>query len=192
MSATKTGNNDRAAKVLGHMRQFAADGRTSGTVLRDLGLSYSGDGVVFGEHVDGLHGLLIEARLAPGFGEHHADKVIANFVDNTYGVGTWKPRKPHAWERFAGDEKLDQLFQDQDAAIEEKDRLTAAFWAARDEVAAANQRPDTPPAVAVELAKRLRAAHDAMNAAYERASTARARVTSRALYLQDRFRHAQA
>src|SRR6266550_5710485 len=137
---TKSTSNGRAAKVLGHMRQFVIDGHIAGAVLRELGLDYTGDGLAFGEYADGVHGLLIEARLAEGFGSDPADKGIANFVDATHGVGNWKPRKPHPWERFGGDEKLDQLFQDQDAAIKEMERLNAAFWTARDEMSAANQQ----------------------------------------------------
>ncbi len=65
---TKSTSNGRAAKVLGHMRQFVIDGHIAGAVLRDLGLDYTGDGLAFGEYADGVHGLLVEARLAEGFG----------------------------------------------------------------------------------------------------------------------------
>ena len=189
---TKSTSNGRAAKVLGHMRQFVIDGHIAGAVLRDLGLDYTGDGLAFGEYADGVHGLLVEARLAEGFGSDAADKKISNFVDASYGAGNWKPRKPHLWERGGGDERLDQLFQDQDAAIEEMERLKAAFWTAQDDMRAANQQSDVSPVVARALTDKLKGATTAWEESMKHTSQARAKVTTRQLYLQENFRRRQA
>jgi len=122
------------------------------------------------------------------------DKEIQLYLDGTYGKGRWRyDRPPHAWERGGGDAELDRLFADQDTALADLKRTTEAMFAARDEASAAGQGTiSVGEKGEIALAKARAQAIKDFEKADERASLARARVTTRALWLQEKFRRQQA
>src|SRR5438552_14793101 len=122
------------------------------------------------------------------------DKEIQLYVEGTYGKGRWRyDLPPHAWERGGGDAELDRLFADQDTALADLKRTTEAMFAARDEASAAGQGTiSVGERGEIALAKARAQAIKDFEKADERASLARARVTTRALWLQERYRRQQA
>ncbi len=200
MTTTKKPATDGHA--LAAVRDLWRDGFLDGDRVRALGAEYglqdcidfTADSAAVGE--SSIVGLLQAAGRSSGFApaSNPIDKEIAVYLDGTYGKGRWRyDRPPHGWERGGGDEALDALFRDLDVALADLKRTLDAMWSARDEAAAAGQgTPSIGEKGEIALAKVRAQAIKDWELADERASIARARVTTRALWLQEKFRRRQA
>ncbi|PYO40189.1 MAG: hypothetical protein DMD33_18560 [Gemmatimonadetes bacterium] len=188
--------------ALAAIRDLWRDGNLDGARVRALGAEYSipdcidftADSASVGE--SRLVGLVQRAGRSAGFdpASNALDREISDYLDGTYGRGRWRyDRPPHLWERGGGDADLDRLFQDQDVALADLKAATDAMFAARDEASAAGQgRTPVAQGAEVALAKARAQAVKDFELADERASIARARVTTRAGWLQNKFRVEQA
>jgi hypothetical protein len=188
---TKAGSNgQRAEQVLAAVRQLRRDGFLRRTALRELGIESAADALSFGDHR--LVRLVVEAGRARGFGGDPIDVKLVEYLDGTFGAGRWqRDRDPWPWEQGAGDEQLDRLFEDQTVAIADCAKAEAAMWAAREELAERRQKEGVTFDVVNALTKTLEIAIATWQEAGKRASIARGRVTTRQLFLQDRYRRQQ-
>src|SRR5207249_8164855 len=119
----------------------------------------AGEVLTFGDHTDGIHGLLVEAARAPGFGSAPVDLELRRFLDSTFGAGRYlTDRPPHRWERFGGDVALDDLFAKLDTALAELRVATAARFERLDQLRAAQRQSSVAPQVGVQLARALQEA----------------------------------
>lgn len=144
--------------------------------------------VTFGEHQ--ALPLMLAAGRAPGFGSQPIDERIRSFLDGAYGWRRWeKDRPPHPWERGGGDEQLDRLSAEEDAAIAESQGKQAEMWAAIDERGKLNRQIESGKQVSHETwretDKAVETATGVWEKAMERERLARGAVSRRQSFLQE-------
>ncbi len=172
MTTKPAAPNGRDDKMLEAVRKLFRDGSTFGPEIPPLAQA---------------------AGRAPGFGTDAIDVKIRNYLDGTYGVGRWqRDRDPYKWEKGGGDEKLDQLFAEEDGLFTEFQRLEAAMWTARDELSAGRRQDSVSAEVVALLTKNLDAALKAWQKAKLALEACKGRRSERQLWLQENYRRALA
>jgi len=206
MTTTKKHAPKNGANALAAVCTLWEEGWLPGDRVRALGKEYQvqdaidfrGDSAAIGDA--NLVGLVLHAGRASDFSPatNPVHKEIQIYLDGTYGRGRWRhERAPWPWERF-GDPTIDDLvrksepprdtlFETFDGKLADMETAQQAIYAAR--AAAHEGRANrVPDAVMMSFTKTLNQAIKDWEKAEEAASVAKAKVTTRQLQIQDRYR----
>lgn len=192
-----TQDQKRSALVLATTRKLFADRLLDGPSLHAVGIEFDHGGSL-GIEDNRLCPLVLEAGRAPGFGDQPVDAEIRSYLDVRHGMQRWQQERPlYAWQRGGGDEKLEALLIDQDAAEADREKAEAAMWAAWDEKQRVFAMPDVDRSeIGLALIKGavndLDKATKVWEKAIERQQPARGVVLHRQRYLQEVWMHGQA
>jgi hypothetical protein len=206
MATTKKRAPTNGANALAAMCELWETGWLAGDRVRALGKEYQledcinfrGDSAAIGD--SNIIGLVLHAGRASDFSPatNPVHKEIQIYLDGTYGRGRWRhERAPWPWERFGdptidalvrkSEPPLDELYEVLDGKFAEMETAQQAIFAARE--AARDARVNrAPESAVVSLSKALTQAVAAWEKAEEAASVAKAKVTTRQLQIQDRYR----